>query len=66
MATITMPKKLNTIGAFDVKGERFVVLKKDCLDELITLMKSFLIGERMLKEGKTRSFDTFLKTISKN
>ncbi len=65
MATITIPKKMNTIDAFEVKGERFVVLKKDYLDELIILMKSFLIGERMLKEGRTRSFNAFLKTISK-
>ena len=65
MATITIPKKLDTIGAFKIKGERFVVLKKDYLDELIILMRSFLVGEKALREGKTRSFNEFLKDISK-
>lgn len=65
MATITIPKKLNTIGTFEVKGEKFVVLKKEYLDELMILMKSFVIGERLLREGKTRSFNEFLKSVSK-
>ena len=65
MATITIPKKLNTIGTFEVKGEKFVVLKKEYLDELMVLMRSFITGERLLKEGKTRSFNEFLKLISK-
>jgi len=65
MATITIPKKLNTIDTFEVKGEKFVVLKKEYLDELLILMKSFLIGEQLLKEGKTRSFSDFLKSLSK-
>jgi hypothetical protein len=65
MATITIPKKLNTIDAFEVKGERFVILKRDYLDEMITLMKSFLTGEKMLKGGKTRSFNAFLKDVPK-
>jgi len=65
MTTITTPKKLNTIGTFEVKGEKFVVLKKEYLDELLILMKSFLEGERLLKKGKTRSFNDFLKVISK-
>jgi len=65
MTTITIPKKLNTIDTFEIKGEKFVILKKDYLDEILILMKSFVIGEKMLKEGKTRSFTDFLKVISK-
>jgi len=65
MTTITIPKKINTIGTFEVKGEEFVVLKKEYLDELIILMKSFITGERLFKEGKTRSFSEFLKNGSK-
>ena len=63
MATIAVPKKLKTIDTFEIRGERFIVLKKDYLDELLILMRSFIIGERMLKEGKTRSFSEFLRTI---
>ena len=65
MAAITIPKKLKTIDTFEIKGERFIVLKKDYLDELLILMRSFINGERILKEGKTRSFNEFLRTISR-
>jgi glucosamine 6-phosphate synthetase-like amidotransferase/phosphosugar isomerase protein len=65
MTTATIPKKVNTVDTFEVKGEKFVVLKKEYLDELMILMRSFLAGERLLKEGKTRSFSEFLKYISK-
>lgn len=65
MPTITIPKKINTIDTFEIKGEKFVVLKKEYLDELIILMKSFMTGEKLLAEGKTRSFSEFLKNISK-
>lgn len=64
MTTITIPKKNNTIDTFEVKGEKFVVLKKEYLDELLILMKSFIAGEQLLKEGRTRSFKDFLKSIS--
>ncbi|NCO25257.1 hypothetical protein GW901_01855 [Candidatus Parcubacteria bacterium] len=65
MDTITIPRKLNTIDTFDIKGEKFVVLKKEYLDELLILMRSFIAGEQLLQEGKTRSFKDFLKSISK-
>jgi len=69
MATITIPKKIKAVGDFEanfeVKGERFVVLKKAHLDELLILMKSSLVGEKMLRQGKTRSFNEFLKSFSK-
>jgi len=65
MATITIPKKINTVDTFEIKGEKFVVLKKEYLDELLILMRSFLIGERLFKEGKTRSFSDFWKSLSR-
>ncbi len=58
--------KSNIINTFEVKGEKFVILKKDYLDELFILMKSVLEGEKLLKKGKTRTFEEFLKAISKN
>lgn len=58
MNTSTIPRQLNT---FEVHGEKFIVLKKDYLDELLLLMKSVATGERMLKEKKTRSFGEFIK-----
>lgn len=64
MTTITIPKKLNTIDTFEVRGEKFVVLKKEYLDELLILMRSFIAGEQLLKEGRARSFKDFLKSIS--
>ncbi len=65
MATITIPKKVDTIDTFQIKGEEFIVLKKEYIDELLLLIKSVIEGEKMLKEGKTRSFSEFLKNISK-
>ena len=62
MATITIPQKLNT---FEVRGEKFVVLKKENLDELLVLMKSVSTGEKLLREGKTRSFTEFLKSVKR-
>ena len=62
MATITIPQKLNT---FEVRGEKFVVLKKESLDELLVLMKSVSTGEKLLREGKTRSFTEFLKSVKR-
>jgi len=46
-------------------GEKFVVLKKEYLDELLVLLQSVIMGEKLLKEKKTRSFDEFLKSLSK-
>ncbi len=65
MTTITIPKKINYVDTFEVKGEKFVIFKKEYLDELLLLIKSFAVGEQLLKENKTRSFSDFLKTISK-
>lgn len=65
MTTVTIPKNVNTIDTFEVKGEKFVVLKKEYLDELLILMRSFFVGERLFREGKTRSFNEFLRHISK-
>lgn len=65
MGNTTITKKFNTVSTFEVKGEEFVVFKKEYLRELILLMNSFIVGEKILKEGKSRSFDEFLKTISK-
>jgi len=64
MATIAITKKINTIDSFQVGGEKFVVLKKEYLDELLLLMRSFVMGERLLKEEKTRNFNDFLKTTT--
>jgi len=65
MLTINTVKKSGIMSAFEIRGEKFVVLKKDYLDELIILMKSFIDGEQLLKSGKTRSFSEFSKTSSK-
>ena len=64
MATTTTPKKINTIDSFQIRGEKFVVLKKEYLDELLLLMRSFATGERFLHERKTRSFAEFLRAVS--
>lgn len=65
MAAITIPKKYNTLDTFEVKGEKFVIFKKDYFDELLILMKSVMMGEKLLKNGRTRSFREFLKSVSK-
>lgn len=59
MPAITNLHKFNTI---DIKGEKFVLLKEDYINELFTLFKSYQNGEKLLKEKKTRNFDTFLKS----
>lgn len=66
MATLIAPQKIGTMDTFEVKGEKFVVFKKEYLDELFTLMRSFTAGEKILREGKTRSFADFLKSIPKH
>lgn len=65
MATFTIPKQSKTIDTFRIRGEEFVILKKDYLEELIILMRSFIEGEKLLKEKKTRSFGEFLRSISR-
>lgn len=65
MSMVAISKKINTIDTFEVKGEKFVVLKKDYLDELVVLMRSFAVGEKMLKDSKTRSFSDFFRNIPK-
>lgn len=54
----------DTTGTFKVKGESFIVLKKEYMDELLTLMKSVVTGEKLLRSGRTRSFGEFLKSLS--
>ena len=53
----------DTIDTLNIKGEEFVLMKKEYLKELTTLMNSFVDGERLLKAKKTRSFDEFLVSI---
>jgi len=65
MATITKNKKIKDLGTLEIMGEKFVVLKKEYLDELLILLQSVIVGERLLKEKKTRTFTEFLKSLSK-
>ncbi len=66
VATTTSQRKLRGFpGTFHVKGEEFVILKKEYLEELLILMDSVTEGERRLHEGRTRSFNEFLKSVSK-
>lgn len=58
MSAITNFPKLNTIN---IKGEKFVLLKEDYVNELLTLFKSYHTGEKLLKEKKTRNFSALLK-----
>ena len=67
MNTATLPKtipKIDIADTFEVKGEEFIVLKKEYLDELFLLMKSVFTGEKLLRSSKTRSFDDFLTSLS--
>ncbi|MEK7542356.1 MAG: hypothetical protein AAB524_01505 [Patescibacteria group bacterium] len=65
MKSLAIPRKMDTVDTFQIKGEHFVVLKKDCLEELLLLMRSFVVGEKMLRGRRTRSFREFLKTTKK-
>ncbi|HEY4475702.1 MAG TPA: hypothetical protein VJB92_03205 [Candidatus Paceibacterota bacterium] len=65
MVTTATIKKIDTLNTLEIKGEKFVLLKKAYLDELLTLMRSFNAGERILRTGKTRSFNDFLKSVSR-
>lgn len=42
------------------------MLKKDYLQELVALFNSVVSGEKLLRRGKTRTFDALLKSIAKN
>ena len=50
---------------FEVQGERFVVLKKEYLDELMVFVESVTRGEELLRSGRTRSFNDFLNTAQR-
>jgi len=63
--TIFSKKRIKNLGNLEIMGEKFVVLKKEYLEELLTLLKSVVEGEKLLKEKKTRTFSEFLKTLSK-
>lgn len=65
MQIITIPKKIRTTGTLHIGKENFVVLKKEYIDELLTLLKSAAHGEWMLREGHTRSFNEFLTSVSR-
>jgi hypothetical protein len=65
MAVVTKNNKNKIVGDLEIRGEKFVVLKKEYLDELLILLKSVFVGEKLLKEKKTRSFNEFLKSLSK-
>lgn len=64
MITFTIPKRIDAVGNLQIRGEKFLVIKKEYMDELFLLMQSFTTGERLFREGKTRSFTEFLKSIS--
>jgi len=61
MATITKNKEIKVLGTLEIRGEKFIVLKKEYLNKLLVLLQSVIIGERLLKEKKTRTFTEFLK-----
>jgi hypothetical protein len=63
--TIILKKEIKGLGNLEIMGKKFVVLKKEHLEELLILLKSVIEGERLLKKKKTRSFSEFLKAISK-
>ena len=63
MSTTTLSRRLSEFGTLEMKGEEFVVLKKEYLDELLTITHSFDAGEKLLKTGKTRSFSEFFKNL---
>ena len=63
--TITRNSTVAPIGTLKMRGENFIVMKEEYLNELLILMKSVTFGEKLLKEGKTRSFKDFLSSLSK-
>lgn len=59
------PAYFNKFDAINIKGEKFLLLKEDYLKELLVLFRSFVVGEAILKNNKTRSFDSFFKSIAR-
>jgi hypothetical protein len=57
--------KIKPLETFQVKGEDFLIFKKEHVEELITLFQSILTGEHLLKKNATRSFQEFLATCPK-
>jgi hypothetical protein len=49
IAVITKNNKGKIVSNFEIMGEKFVVLKKEYLDELLILLKSVFVGEKLLK-----------------
>jgi hypothetical protein len=49
MTVIAKNNKNKIISNFEIMGEKFVVLKKEYLDELLILLKSVFVGEKLLK-----------------
>lgn len=58
--------KTGNLNTLEVKGEKFVILKMEYLNELLILFRSFVTGEKLIKSGRTRSFDDFLEVVLKN
>lgn len=58
--------KTDNLNTLEVKGEKFVILKMEYLNELLILFRSFVAGEKLIKSRKTRSFDDFLEIVLKN
>lgn len=56
-------RSLSSIDTLNIKGEEFVLMKKEYFKELTTLMNSFVEGEKLLKAKKTRSFGEFLDSL---
>ena len=65
MVVVTKNKNLGRIGTLEVMGKKFVVMSKEQFDELLILFRSVTEGEKLLKRKKTRSFDEFLRSVSK-
>jgi hypothetical protein len=65
MATVVSTNKPGALSTFEVRGEKFVILRKVYLDELFKLMNSFVHGEKLLKAKKTRSFREFIDAAGK-
>ena len=63
--TANFYNQIRPFGTFDVKGEEFVVVKKEHPKELITLFNSVVTGEKILRAGKTRNFRDFISSTRK-
>lgn len=65
MQTFASPNKITAAGTLRIGREKFVVLKKEYIDELLTLLKSAAQGEQMLRAGRTRSFGEFVRSAAR-